>query len=77
MEKSELTLRGNSVSGNVEVLETAEGWSVNRGTPEDVAASRRVSEWLETKEGQESLHETAEILQDLFDGRFDHMRDKK
>lgn len=54
-----------------EVLETAEGWSTNRGTDEDVRASRKVVDWLDTREGRESKKEVAEVLQQMWD------RDKK
>jgi hypothetical protein len=49
-----------------EVLETAEGWSTNRGTPKDIQFSHSVNRWLDTPQGRQSLREVAQILQAMW-----------
>jgi hypothetical protein len=57
-----------------EVLETAQAWSLNRGTEEDVRASRKVVEWLQTPDGVEAKKEVAGVLTQMWDR--DHLQDE-
>ncbi len=50
-----------------EVLETAEGWSLNRGSDKDVRASREVVEWLDTRQGRDAKKEVADLLQEMWE----------
>ncbi len=58
---------GGHGSSRGEILETAEGWSLNRGTAADIAASAEVNRWLGTPEGKQAKKEVAQVLQDMWD----------
>ena len=55
-----------------EVLETREGFSLNRGTDRDIQASRETAEWLRSKEGRTAGVEIGHYVFRMFHNAVQH-----